>query len=123
MEETKEKTMPSKSIEIKIGENTYLINFPNNGQLIDIERRKINLTDGTHKDMLMSSQLSTQQAYMLVEAITTFTVLIPDLLKDLTVKSLLELTPMQSKGIVNEYIKKYYPWFNKWMEVVNENVE
>lgn len=115
--------MPAKSVEVKIGDNTYTINFPTNGQLIDIERRKVNLTDGTHKEMLMGIQESTQQAYMLVEAITTFTVLIPDLLKDLNVKSLLDLNPMQSKGLLREYIKKYYPWFKDWMIIINEPVD
>lgn len=115
--------MPAKSVDVTIGENTYTINFPTNGQLIDIERRKINLTDGTHKEMLTSGQQSTQQAFLLVEAITTFSVLIPDLVKNLNVKSLLDITPMQSKGMVNEYIKKYYPWFTQWMTIINEDVE
>lgn len=123
MENTEKKQMPAKTVDIQIGENTYKVNFPNNGQLIDIERRKITLTDGTHKDMLMGMSSGTQQAFMLVEAITTFTVLIPKLSTDLNVKSLLDLDPMQSKKIVHQYTSKYYPWFSSWMDVVNEKLE
>lgn len=120
--ESQEKKMPSKEIQIRIGENDYTVKFPTNGQLIDIEKRKVNMTDGTHRSLLLG-QASAQQAYILVEAIATFSVLIPQLDTDLNVKSLMDLDPMQSKSMVNEYIKKFYPWFNEWMDIINEKIE
>lgn len=114
--------MPSRTLHIEIGDNPYEIKFPTNGQLIDIERMKIQLTNGTHKDMLSTMQPSTMQAYLLAEVIATFTVLIPDLVKkDIATKSLLDLDPIQSKPLVKAYTKQYYPWFNSWMNVINED--
>lgn len=115
--------MPPRSINVKIGQNTYTINFPNNGQLIDIESRKMALSNGTHRDMMLSMSESTQKAFVIGEAITTFTVLIPSLAKDLNVPSLLDLDPVQTKGIVKEYMRKYYPWFKQWMDVLNEDLD
>ena len=121
--ENKEKQMPEKQISVSIGQNTYSIKFPNNGQLIDMERMKIQLTDGTHKTMMHGSSSSSVQAYLLVDAIATFTVLIPELKTDLNVNSLLDIDPYQSKKIVKEYVDKFYPWFSDWMKLINEKVD
>lgn len=122
MEQKKEKQMPANSITIKVGPNEYNIKYPNNGKLIDIERMKIKLTDGTHKDMLFGTNAA-QHAYLLTESIATFMILIPELTKDLTVPSLMDLNPMQTKSIVDAYSRVYYPWMEQWRAIVNEEVE
>jgi len=119
-QETKKKTsLPSDKIKVKIGMNEYEIKYPNNGQLIDIERLKIQLTAGTHKEMLSGVGIA-QHAYLLTEAISTFTVLLPDMKKDLNVESLLDLNPYQSKSILKAYEKSYYPWIMEWNAVLDE---
>jgi len=120
--EKEKKKLPAKEINILVGQSNYTIKFPSTGQLIDIERMKLQLTAGTHKDMLFG-QPSAQQAYLLTATIATFSVLIPQLEKDLNVKSLLELDAFQCKGIVKEYSEKYYPWFKEWTDAINEDVE
>lgn len=121
--EQKEKQLPEMSIKIKIGRNTYNIDFPNNGQLIDIERKKIAYTSGTYKDMLLGVANATQQAFLLVETISTFEVLVPQLEADLTVKSLMDLNPYQTRDLIHQYTTVYYPWMQKWMEVINEKID
>lgn len=122
MEQKKKLQLPAKQIDIIIGLNTYPVKFPNNGQLIDMERMKIQLTDGTHKTMLFG-QPSAQQAYLLTETIATFSILIPDLLKDLQVRSLLDLDPYKSKLLTKAYSAVFYPWFQQWVDVINDNEE
>lgn len=114
--------LPSRSIKVTISNREYSIKFPNNGQFIDIERNKIDLSNGNLKNMLFGTP-SGQLAYILIEAVATFSILIPDLVKDLDVKSLLELDPYQSKQLVSAYEKHYYPWIEKWREVINAPVE
>lgn len=116
-----EKTAPSRSLKVKIGSNEYEIKFPNNGQLIDIERRKIEVSGGNSKMMLMGDNTS-QLAYLTNEMIATFSVLIPKLTKDLTVKSLYELDPQQSKHMLEEY-QKYYSWMREWIDYLNPEVK
>jgi hypothetical protein len=115
--------LPAKSITIKIGENEYEVKFPNNGQIIDMETMKINLTKDTHRSMLFNVTASAERAYLTVEAIVTFSVLIPKLKDDLVVKSLLDLDPYQSKQLVKAYSEQFYPWFKQWMDIVNEDDE
>jgi|LakMenEpi03Aug12_release.lakeMendotaPanAssembly.Ray.scaffolds.fasta_scaffold1052099_1 hypothetical protein len=119
MSEQKEKaSLPSKAITVTIGENDYEIKFPSNGALIDIEAMKISMSNGTHRDMVYTE--SGQISWTLIEAISTFNVLIPQLKKDLAVSSLLELDPLQSKTIIKAYNKVYYPWISQWRKVIND---
>lgn len=115
----KQNSLPSDKIKIKIGSNEYEIKYPNNGQLIDIERMKIQMTAGTHKEMIYGSGIA-PLAGLLTEAIATFSILIQDLSKDLNVSSLLELNPYQSKTILKAYEKSYYPWISEWNKVLDE---
>jgi hypothetical protein len=123
MEEKEKLDMPARQITVQIGPNSYDIKFPTNAQLIDIESMKIRMTGGTHKDMLFSNSSMGQMAYLTVEAIATFEVLIGDELKKvLSVKSLLDLNMQESKSLQKAY-KKYYDWMAQWQKVLNEDAD
>jgi hypothetical protein len=112
--------LPPMSIGIEIGAGKYTINFPTNGQLIDIERYKNQLTAGTINQMLQNGSHGAQ-AFLISSAIATFEVLIPDLHNDLK-KPLLELNPYQSRNIVKAY-EQYYEWMEKWRAVLNQDAD
>ena len=118
MDKEQDLQMPAREITIKIGVNDYKIKFPTNGQLIDMESLKIQMTSGTNKDMLFGSTAA-REAYLINEAIATFQILIPQLNKDLNVKSLLDLDPLQSKSVSKAY-EQYYDWMEKWRKVLNQ---
>jgi len=123
METQKEKTklqMPSKSLTVRILEGDYEIKLPTNGQRIDIESTKINMTNGAHKDLIFGGP-NAQDAYVLVEAIATFSILIPKLKADI-LKSLLDLDPYQSRSIPKAY-QKYYEWDSQWREFLNQDLD
>lgn len=113
--------MPASHITVKIGTNEYKIEFPNNDKLIKIERYKNSLNGGSGQQMLQSGSMGVQ-AYLLTEAIATFTILLPQLETDLNYGSLLELNPFQSKSLSKAY-EKYYTWMEEWMRVINDDAE
>lgn len=115
------KQLPASSISVEIGNNTYNIDFPSNGKLIQIERYKNELTGGTGRQMLMNGSSSSMQAYIASEAIATFTILIPKLSKDMLMP-LTELNQLQSKSLIKAY-EKYYEWMEAWREALNEDAE
>lgn len=122
MDKKTQKVMPSKELKIKIGPNSYTIKLPNNGQLIDIEVRKMSLTSGMHKDLVFSGLASAVSAAAFVEAACTFTVLLPELLTDLNKPSLLDLDMLQSKDISKAY-DQYYDWMASWRKFMNADDE
>lgn len=119
--EKQEKKLPPSTISVNIGPNVYEIKFPTTGELIDIEAMKIALSKDTHRSIAFSGTASSDIAYVSISAISSFSVLLPKLKEDLAVKSLLELTPIQLKPLIKQYIKVYSPWFEKWVEVINSD--
>ena len=114
----------SKTITLKIQDNEYEVSFPNNGQLIDIEVMKQGLSKGTQDSLLNGLGINANLAWMTIEMIATFTILIPDLTKSLQgVNSLLELDPIQSKELRKVYVDQYYKWYNEWMSEINDDTE
>lgn len=117
-----QKEMPSKEITVKIGQNEYKIKFPKNADLIDIESAKIRMTGGTIKDMAYGGAAAVN-AFVAVEAIATFEILLLDqLTKDLTVGSLSDLDSLQLKPVIKAY-EQYYKWMTEWREFLNADVE
>lgn len=105
---------------IKIFDNEYEVVLTN-GSLIDIEKVKIQLSGGTHTAMGNSNTMASDRAYLTVEAIATFTILIPQLKKDLLVSSLLDLPLLRTKVLIKAYIEQFFPWFKTYLEEVNRD--
>ncbi len=121
--EKKEKLpMPARKIAVKIGMNEYALNMPlKNGDEIDIEALKIRMTGGTLKDLAFGGPAS-MNAYVTVEAIATFEILIPQLKTDLTVKSLTELDALQFKPVLKAY-EGFYKLAAEWRAFLNQDVD
>lgn len=121
MDKKVQKVMPSREIKVKIGIHSYSIKLPKNGQLIDIEVKKMSLTAGMHKDLALGLP-SAVNAAVAVEAACTFSVLLPDLHKDMNVPSILDLDMIQSKPFIKAY-EQYYEWMGSWRKFLNDDEE
>jgi len=115
---TEAKKLPPRELKVTIGPNTYSIAFPKNAKLIDIEVRKLHVTNGMHKDLLFGS-VASREAYLAVESACTFEILIPELKTDMNVTSLFDLDLFQSKQVVKAY-ENYYAWMEEWREALND---
>lgn len=113
----------AKKINIKIGENTYEVTFPNTGQFIDIETNKIAFANGKYKELQSSGMVTAQLATNLVEAIAVFNILIPKFKDDLNVKSIFDLDLIHAKSITKAYIDIFIPWYIDWIkELTKEDI-
>lgn len=95
-----------------------IINFPNVGQLMDIESAKMAFTNGTYSQLVKSSinVASSIYALDLVDALSHFSVLIPDLLLKLGLNnnaSILSIDLKTGNKLVEIYRNEYFPWFSK----------
>lgn len=113
--------IPERTISIKIENKEYTINFPNTGELIDIETFKSSLSRGEYNKL--SSPFATPETFrskLLIDMVATFSILIPNLRKDLG-KDISELDTARSiKILKNSYLKVFYPWYQTWTKFLSD---
>jgi hypothetical protein len=114
--------MPSRVLKVSIGENSYDVKLPNNGERIDIQSLKLRMTGSKHADMLYGDE-EAMDAYILTSAIATFTILIPELSKNLAspLPSLDRYNPI-TRNVISAY-EKYYEWNKSWKEFINQEAD
>lgn len=122
MEKT-EKQLPERKKTFKIEGHSYEVEFPTTGGLMDIEIIKAQLSRGQYNNIADSGTAAGAYSRYLIDMIAVFTILFPDLKKDMNVKSISEIDPLASKKLLNIYIKKVMPWLNEWFELLNADDE
>jgi len=112
-----------KTIKIKLQENEYIVNFPNVGQVIDIEVKKSMYSARQYSYLALSNLKSSNYALDLIETIAIFTTLVPKLEEDLKVKSLFDLDLISIKELVDQYKKVFLPWYEGWKKIIQLDEE
>ena len=89
---------------------SYTVKFPSVGQLLEIEAMKMAYTNNAYATLVQSGLKSSTFALDMADCFSTFGVLIPELLKDLGIKSFTQLDAFEAKKIVRVYVKQFQPW-------------
>lgn len=98
-----------------IGEKSFTVQFPNVGQLIDLESLKQALTNNRYGVMAASGVASMYYALDMVDAIAFLQVCVPSVAKYYDIKNYTSLAPEDIKDLVEAYQKELKPWFDKVM--------
>lgn len=101
------------------------INFPNVGQMIDMESLKQSLTNNKYGAMSASGIKSMFYALDMVDALSFFEVTCPKIKKILKVRSFTEMSPEDMKPVVEVYKEHVAPWYNNLLQDlyrIEENV-
>ena len=83
----------------------YIVKFPNVGQFIDIENSKMFLTNGKYVDMAISVLKIHAFQLDIIDTISYFSVLIPELKEHLGIKNWRDLDAETSKELSLAYKK------------------
>lgn len=97
--------------------NSYSVRFPSVNDFIQIESRRMNLTNGTYGYMLQSTLITSGLALDMVDMVATLTVLCPDIIKDLKVNTILELDLIDSKELMTAYNEQVKVWIEGWLKI------
>lgn len=111
-------TTPQQEIRFEVGPNTYKLSFPNLGQYISIENRKAAMSLGNYD--ILDRTPSGLIAKMNIDMVALFSVMVPDLGKDLNSKTLLDLPLDKSNELFSIYVETILPWFNEWMAIFSK---
>lgn len=98
--------------------NEYHVKYPNTGEQIDIELLKAKIADGNYDTLRFSMNPLFQEQANKIDMIATFNILIPELKKDINVKSLFHLTEEQSDELLEVYLKQFLPWYTPIKEAI-----
>jgi len=117
------KAFPKSQIEFKVKNNKYTIDYPNTGQLIDVEKMKAVLSGNSYDGISNQNTNSGFYAKYLIDTVATINILCPQLVKDLKVKSILDLSAVDSNMLLKIYVKELLPWFIDWENALNSDDE
>jgi hypothetical protein len=102
---------------------SYNAKFPTVGQYIEIQNLKVALSNGNYEQMALSQFKGLTFSARLIDVISTFSVLIPDLLSDLSVKSYTNLDPIIAKKLLKVFENDFQPWYQEWLKILFEEDE
>lgn len=106
---------------IKVCGRTYDLKYPNVGNFIDIKVLETKLSQGSAMS-LVNGTGEQLDAYFYITTYAHFQVLCPDLLKDLKVNSLLELSLLDFQELLNVYLQEIQPWIAEIQQAVKEKM-
>lgn len=98
---------------ITIGEKSFIVKFPNVGQIISLESAKQALTDNRYGQMAASGVASMYYALDLVDTIAFFQVCGAEILKFFDIKNIASVAPDKLDMFVETYSEQIKPWLDK----------
>lgn len=114
---------PSPTLTFSVEGNSYTVNYPKNGQFIQIESMKISMTRSTYGAMALESTISAQMARYTVDMIAFFHTCCPEMKADLKVETFSDLDVISNKRLLKVYINEVLPWLVKWEDFLNQDEE
>lgn len=91
----------------------YTISFPTIQQIIDIENLKQLLTSGQYGTLARAKTQQADQVLNYVDAVATFSVLVPGLSKAISQNDLMSLDILKSAELSHQYVTVFYPWYEE----------
>lgn len=113
---------PALSADFEIQEQKFTVKYPNSGQMIEIAVLKAKLSEGQYAQLLFQRSNESTISLQMIDAYSFFTIMIPDLKNSLNVKSLYDLTILQSAELIHVYDDILAPWLDAWTETINNRL-
>jgi len=104
-----------KTLEVEIQGVKFTLTFPNWGEIIDIETKKASLANNMYSALSRANTLVGNYALDYIDAVATFSILIPDLIKKMRIDSLLLLKMDEGVELITVYKESFFPWYMEWV--------
>lgn len=111
------------SILVKIMGTSYSVGFPTVQQHMEIESLKHQFSNGQYGDMVRTGTKSATVNLDIVDAVSTFQVLVPEIKDKLTMKSLSTMDMSVGLSLANSFAKVYYPWYQEKMNQLHKEYD
>ena len=98
------------------------LKYPTVGQMIDIKVIEQQLSRGTFRDLLLGTGEDID-VYIYIRTFSHIKVLLPELIGDLKVDSLLDLSIDDYQELVDLYSNEIQPWLQNWQQSLREKMK
>jgi hypothetical protein len=113
----------NKKVELSIKNNSYVVDFPNAGQLVDIEFLKSTLSKGMYGSMMASRTVDSNFALDVIDTDAYMRILVPSLIKDLKIDSIKELSIEDMMELIKAFKNDLVPFIKQWRDLIREHYE
>jgi hypothetical protein len=103
-----------------IGKKSFTVNFPNIGQIIDLESLKQGLSSNRYGVMVASGVASAYYALDLIDTIAFYQIVCPEVGKYYNIENYTTLPPEKINDLMNAYTKQIKPWYDKVMQEIKQ---
>ena len=103
-----------------IGKKSFTVNFPNIGQIIDLESLKQGLSSNRYGVMVASGVASAYYALDLIDTIAFYQIVCPEVGKYYNIENYTTLSPENINDLMNAYTKQIKPWYDKVMQEIKQ---
>ena len=108
---------------IKIFDKKYTVGFPNVDQFLQIEATKTSLASGQYGQMVAAKTRTALMALDLIDAFSTFFVMLPEMRAEKVLpENINDLKPAQVAQLLIAFKTQYFPWFDKIMRDIENQV-
>jgi hypothetical protein len=100
--------------------NNYTIKTPTAGQLWQIEEAKSIISNGHYGNVMSNRTFWSEYNLDNIDMFSYFSILCPDLMKDIKVDSWTELDPFDLEELKDAYRKQFTPWFTDFTTMLKK---
>lgn len=102
---------------ITIGKKTFVVEFPNIGQLIDLESLRLALSGNRYGNMIASGVVSMYNALDMIDAISFYQICAPEIGRYYDIQNYTALQLDEMVDLLKTYRNEIKPWYD---DVLNE---
>lgn len=113
---------PESEISVKVQDSSFVIKYPNSGQMIDIAVLKARLSENQYSSLFYQGSIEAPLALRLIDVYSFLTIMAPKIKEVLATKSFYDLEAIQAVELVHMYDEQILPWINKWTEYINNRM-
>lgn len=110
------------SFKVKIDKDEYLVKYPNVGQQLDIENLKNLLSNGQYASYAAVGSKTSTQLLDLIDAVSYFSILIPELKEKLSVKNFTTIDPVFQKKLSKSFLNFHSNFILKVEEEISKEL-
>lgn len=113
-----------KQLTLKFKERSFEVSYPTVRQHLSIESKKQSLSNQNYGSLIGSMTRDSMHALNLIDALATFSVLIPkfeDMIEVPIGSSYLDISQFDAVELINVYIQSYLPWKRELDKLLDES--